>query len=410
MSSMLPVDQQMRLLERGVEEILPKDELETKLAKAIETQTPLRIKEGFDASAPDLHLGHCVQLRKLRQFQDLGHQVLFLIGDFTAMIGDPSGKSATRPMLTREQVLENAESYRKQVFKVLDPDKIEVLFNSEWCLPMTSVDVLQLSSQYTVARMIERDDFQKRYRGGQPISLQEFLYPLFQGYDSVQMKADVELGGTDQKFNLLVGRELQRVAGQRPQTVMTLPLLPGTDGVEKMSKSLGNAIGITEPPSEMFGKVMSIPDDAMARWFELVSDLDTAAYDQVIQDIEAQQTNPSVHKRRLAANVVDQFHGPGEGAKAEVAFDKIFVKGGEPDEVECQVLPVAEEPVWIVGLLADLKLAPSRGEARRLIQQGGVAVEGERVTDVSATIAGVDGSRYRLKVGKRRFLDIEFRA
>jgi tyrosyl-tRNA synthetase len=405
---MPPVAEQMRVLARGVEEILPAGELEQKLERAVETGTPLRVKEGFDASAPDLHLGHTVQLRKLRQFQDMGHQVLFLIGDFTAMIGDPSGKNETRPMLSREEVLANAETYKQQVFKILREDRTEVVFNSEWCLPMTSIDVLRLSSQYTVARMVERDDFSKRLKAGQPISLQEFLYPLFQGYDSVALRADVELGGTDQKFNLLVGRELQRTSGQRPQTVLTLPLLPGIDGVEKMSKSLGNAIGISDPPEDMFGRVMSIPDELMASWYDLLTDLPPDELDAVSAQLADPATNPSHLKRRLAAQLVDQYHGAGAGEKAERIFDQIHVHKGEPDEVEEQRLPAQAEPYWIVALLADTGLAPSRGEARRLIQQGGVSVDGRRIEAADVALPATAGAGYRVKVGKRRFLDLRF--
>jgi len=408
MSNFPPVEEQMRLLRRGAAEILPEGELEKKLERSLESAAPLRIKEGFDASAPDLHLGHTVQIRKLQQFQRLGHSVLFLIGDFTGMIGDPSGKSETRPMLTREEVEENAESYRKQVFKILDEDKTEVLFNSEWCAPMNSIDVLQLASRYTVARMIERDDFQKRYASGQPISIQEFLYPLFQGYDSVAMKADVELGGTDQKFNLLVGRELQKQYGQPPQCVLTLPLLVGTDGVEKMSKSLGNAVGIDEEPEEMFGKIMSIPDELMASWYELVSDLEPDALDQVLSDLKRGEGNPSHHKRQLARNIIAQFHPAGAGEAAEAAFDRLFVRKDEPEEVELRQMPADDEPVWIVALLAELGMASSRGEARRLLGQGGIRVDGAKVGDLDLKLERTAGRRYRLRAGKRKFLDVEF--
>jgi tyrosyl-tRNA synthetase len=408
MKPMQSAAEQLRVLQRGVVEILPEEELRKKLAKSVETATPLRVKEGFDASAPDLHLGHMVQIRKLRQFQEMGHTVIFLIGDFTAMIGDPSGKSATRPMLSREQVLENAETYRRQVFRVLCEDQTELRFNSEWNLPMTSPEVLRLASEYTVARMIERDDFQKRYANGIPISLQEFLYPLFQGYDSVVLESDVELGGTDQKFNLLVGRELQRGRGMAPQTVMTLPLLVGTDGKEKMSKSLGNSIGIEEPANEMFGKVMSIPDALMPNWFELLSDLDADALETVQTDLDLGTTNPGVIKRQLARNLCEQYHGPGAGASAETAFDRIFVKKDDPEEVELIELPAGEEALWLPALLGDLKVVASRSDARRLVQQGGVRVDGVQVQDLQFSLNPEVGRRYRLKVGKRRFFDLKF--
>lgn len=404
------VEEQMRVIERGTVEILPREEMAAKVGRSIRTATPLLVKEGFDASAPDLHLGHAVQLRKLRQFQDLGHEVVFLIGDFTAMIGDPSGRSATRPMLSREQVLENAESYRRQVFKVLLEERTRVVFNSEWSSGMAAVDVLRLASESTVARMLERDDFAKRYASGAPISIQEFLYPLFQAYDSVQLGNDVEVGGTDQKFNLLMGRQLQQSRGMAPQCVLTMPLLVGTDGTEKMSKSLGNAIGIEEAPDEMFGKVMSIPDAAMPSWFELVSSLDLDELDGVKAQLDAGTVNPSHLKRRLARDIVDQYHGEGAGKVAEAAFDRLFVDKAEPDEVPRHERPASGEPVGLLALIADLGLTPSRAEARRLVQQGGVAVDGDRITEIGHVLDASGGCRYRLRVGKRRFADVEFLA
>ena len=400
----------MRLLRRGVAELLPEGELEKKLERSRTSAEPLRVKEGFDASAPDLHLGHTVQLRKLRQFQDLGHWVLFLIGDFTGMIGDPTGKNETRPMLSREEVEANAESYRRQCFRVLDPDRTEVVFNSTWCAGLSSIDVLQLASRYTVARMIERDDFAKRYQAGQPISLQEFLYPLFQGFDSVALRSDVELGGTDQKFNLLVGRELQKQYGQDPQVILTLPLLPGIDGVEKMSKSLGNAIEIETPPAEMFGRIMSIPDRLMPTWFTLLSRQSPEELDATLAELAAGRENPSLHKRRLARDIVEQFHPEGSAAAAEAGFDRIFVQREEPEVVELTRLTFGEPSIWIVALLTECGLAPSRAEARRLVQQGGVSVDGERILDVDQKLSLPPGRRLRLRVGKRRFLDVEIQA
>ena len=408
MNSMPSVSDQMRLIERGVSEILPAGDLKRKLEAARKEGRPLLVKEGFDASAPDLHLGHTVTIRKLRQFQDLGHTVIFLIGDFTGMIGDPTGKNETRPMLSKEEVAANAETYKEQVFKILDEDKTLIRFNSEWSEKMNSVDVLRLASRYTVARMIERDDFAKRYKAGAPISIQEFLYPLFQGYDSVALKSDVEVGGTDQKFNLLVGRDLQSQYGQRPQTVLTMPLLTGTDGVEKMSKSLGNSIGITDPPEEMFGKVMSIPDPLMLSWYELLSDLDADAMDTVRARLNDSKENPAQLKRGLARNIIRQYHGDESAHEAEAAFDRIFVDKGEPEEIECRRLAAQAEDYWLVKLLSDLQLVKSRGEARRLIEQGGVSVDGKRVESPQEELPAGAGSRYRLKVGKRVFLDVEF--
>ncbi len=402
------VADQMRLISRGVSEILPAGDLEQKLEAARKENRSLLIKEGFDASAPDLHLGHTVTIRKLRQFQDLGHTVIFLIGDFTGMIGDPTGKSETRPMLSREEVAANAETYKKQVFKILDEEKTLVRFNSEWCEKMSSAEVLRLASHYTVARMIERDDFAKRYKAGAPISIQEFLYPLFQGYDSVALKSDVEVGGTDQKFNLLVGRDLQSHYGQRPQTVLTMPLLPGTDGVEKMSKSLGNSIGITDAPEEMFGKVMSIPDHLMLSWYELVSDLDADAMDEVRKRLADPKSHPAKLKRSLARNIIGQYHSENAAHEAETAFDRIFVDKGEPEEVECRRLPAQDKDYWLVKLLSDLSLVKSRGEARRLIEQGGVSVDGQRADSPQMELPAGVGRRYRLKVGKRVFVDVEF--
>jgi tyrosyl-tRNA synthetase len=322
------------------------------------------------------------------------------------MIGDPSGKSATRPMLDREQVLENAETYRRQVFKILREDRTRVMFNSEWAMAMNSVDVLRLASEYTVARMLERDDFEKRYRNNEPISIQEFLYPLFQGYDSVVLESDVEVGGTDQKFNLLVGRELQRGRGMQPQCILTLPLLVGTDGREKMSKSLGNAIAVEDPADQIFGKVMSIPDELMVNWFELVSDLDESELAEVRSQLADSSVNPSTVKRRLARNLCDQYHGAEAGAQAESAFDRIFVQKDRPEEVPEMRLAASEDGHWLVGLIVDAGLAPSRKEARRLLQQGGVSVDDRKISDESFRLQAAPGARYLLRVGKRRFLSV----
>jgi tyrosyl-tRNA synthetase len=409
MPGFAPVDEQLKVLSRGAVEILPRDEFRARIESSRESGTPLKIKEGFDASAPDLHVGHTVQLRKLRQFQDFGHEVIFLIGDFTAMIGDPSGKSATRPMLSREEVLENAETYRRQVFKILRKDKTRVVFNSEWALKMDSVDVLRLASEYTVARMLERDDFEKRYRSNTPISIQEFLYPLFQGYDSVVLESDVEVGGTDQKFNLLVGRELQRGRGLRPQCVLTLPLLTGTDGKEKMSKSLGNAISIEEPADQIFGKVMSIPDDLILNWFDLVSSLSEEELEGLRSELADRSVNPSKPKRRLARDLCDQYHGAGAGEAAESAFDRIFVQKDRPEDVSDYEVEASEDGHWLVGLITAAGLTPSNKEARRVLAQGGVSVDDEKIRDDTYRLPGVPGRSYLLRVGKRRFLNVVVR-
>ncbi len=395
-------------LKRGVEEIIPAEEFAKKLEESEKNNKPLIIKTGFDPTAPDIHLGHTVLLRKMRQFQDMGHRVQFLIGDFTGMIGDPSGKSETRKRLTKEEVLENAETYKKQVFKILDPEKTEVVFNSKWCEPMNFAEVLTLASRYNVARMLERDDFSNRYKEGKPISILEFLYPLIQGYDSVALKADIELGGTDQKFNLLVGRDLQREYGQEPQVIMTLPLLVGLDGVQKMSKSLGNYIGINEPPKEIFGKVMSISDDLMFLYYELVTDVPVEKIKEYREGIKNGTAHPRDVKVELAKNICAQFYGRDTAEKAEAEFNKIFVKKDLPDEVPDYDIPGEEKKsgkIWIVKLLVLAGMAASNGEARRLIQGGGVSLDGRKIDNPDLEIPlPVEGI---LKVGKRRFVRIK---
>jgi tyrosyl-tRNA synthetase len=395
------------LLKRGVEEIIPIDEFTKKLEESEKKNKPLIIKAGFDPTAPDIHLGHTVLLRKMRQFQNMGHTVLFLIGDFTGMIGDPSGKSETRKRLTKDEVLENAETYKRQVFKILDPDKTKVVFNSEWCAGMNFADVLTLTSKYNVARMLERDDFSKRYKEGMPISILEFLYPLIQGYDSVALKADIELGGTDQKFNLLVGRDLQREYGQEPQVIMTTPLLVGLDGVQKMSKSLGNYIGINESPKEIFGKVMSISDELMFFYYELVTDVPVDKIKSYKEGIKNGSAHPKNVKVELAKNICAQFYDADTAEKAEAEFNKIFVKKDLPDEVPDYAIPGEEKKdgkIWIIRLLVLTDMAKSNGEARRLIQGGGVSLDGKKIDnpDLEITLP-VEGI---LKVGKRRFVRI----
>jgi tyrosyl-tRNA synthetase len=390
---MTSVAESLALIKRGAEEILVEKELEERLASG----KPMRIKAGFDPTAPDLHLGHTVLINKLRQFQDLGHEVMFLIGDFTGMIGDPTGKSATRPPLTRDDVIENAKTYEQQIFKILDPEKTLVMFNSSWMNEMDVSDLIQLAAKHTVARMLERDDFNKRYSGGQPIAIHEFLYPLIQGYDSVAMKADVELGGTDQKFNLLVGRQLQEVYGQKPQVVLTMPILEGLDGVQKMSKSLNNYIGISDAPDEMFGKLMSISDELMWRYFELLSFRPLEEIDQFKKDIESGM-NPRDIKFLLAEEIIERFHDRAAAEQARENFIARFQKGAMPDEMPEFSLP-ADMPV--ANLLKEAELVKSTSEAMRMIKQGAVKMDGEKVSDNKLVFAA--GNTHVFQVGKRRF-------
>lgn len=391
---MTKVEEAFELLKRGVHEILPEDDLKAKLKEG----RPLRIKAGFDPTAPDLHLGHTVLINKLRQFQELGHEVMFLIGDFTAMIGDPTGKSATRPPLTRDQVIENAQTYEQQIYKILDPARTLVMFNSSWLSGMSAADMIQLAGRHTVARMLERDDFSKRYTSGQPIAVHEFLYPLIQGYDSVAMKADVELGGTDQKFNLLVGRQLQDSYGQKPQVVMMMPILEGLDGVQKMSKSLGNYIGIHEAPDEQFGKLMSISDDLMWRYFELLSFRPMSEIGQFRRQV-AEGANPRDIKFLLGEELVDRFHGTGAGAAARDNFIARFQKGALPEQMDELSLP-AGEGLTLPQLLKLAALTASTSDALRMIQQGAVRVDGERAEDKSILFKA--GASHVFQVGKRR--------
>lgn len=399
---MTSVQEQMEVILRGTAEVISEEELEGKLERSLRTGKPLTVKQGFDPTAPDIHIGHTVSLRKLRQFQDLGHKVVFLIGDFTGMIGDPSGRSEMRKRLSRQEVLQNARTYQEQVFKILDPERTVVAFNSEWCEPMKFEDVLVLASRYTVARMLERDDFSQRYKQGKPITIMEFLYPLIQAYDSVALKADVEVGGTDQKFNLLVGRDVQREYGQEPQVALMMPLLVGTDGKEKMSKSLGNYIGINEPPEEIYGKTMSIPDFLIYPYFELATDVDSSELAEIKRSLEDPEVNPMDLKRRLARRLVAMYHGEEAAKRAEEAFDKVFRRREVPDEVPEYVLN--QDRIWIVRLLTSSGLASSNSEARRLIAQGGVYIDGQRVTDPNLEVEFKGGEV--VKVGKRRFLKV----
>ncbi len=386
-------------LARGTEEILIESEFIAKLKKG----KPLRIKAGFDPTAPDLHLGHTVLINKMRQFQEAGHHILFLIGDFTGMIGDPTGKSATRPPLTEEQVKQNALTYQEQIFKILDPAKTEIVFNSSWMSQLGSAGLIQLAAKYTVARMLERDDFSKRYKSGQAIAVHEFLYPLVQGYDSVALKADVELGGTDQKFNLLVGRELQRQYGQEQQIVMTMPLLEGLDGVNKMSKSLGNYIGITDTPTDMFGKIMSISDELMWRYFELLSFKPLSEIQRFKTEVE-QGANPRDLKFLLAEEIIERFHSKAAAVGAREEFIARFQKGALPDEIPEVSLTTDKATMPIASLLKDAKLVASTSEAIRMIQQGGVKIDGEKVEDRNLLIN--KGSVAIFQVGKRKFAKV----
>jgi tyrosyl-tRNA synthetase len=392
---------QLNSLSRGCVEIIQKDELVQKIEQSIKTKKPLRVKAGFDPTAKDLHLGHTVLLYKLKAFQDLGHEVIFLIGDFTGMIGDPSGRSETRKSLTKQEVLENAETYKEQAFKILDPDKTVVDFNSRWMGQMTAVDLIHLSSHYSVARILERDDFQKRYASQQPISIHEFLYPLIQGYDSVALKADVEIGGTDQKFNLLVGRDLQRAYGQSPQVVMTMPLLEGTDGLRKMSKSYGNSIGLTEPPSDIYGKIMSVSDDLMLKYYELLSDFPME---------EIRKMHPMEAKKKLAKEIVGRYQGEGEALKAEGEFTHKFTRREFPADLTPLFLSqLPETPgrasVGLVAILVKSGFVKSNAEARRMIEQGGVEIDSIRVTDsfYKFEIRNA-GQEFKIKIGKKGFL------
>ena len=393
---MSSVSEALDLIKRGAEEIL----IESDLLEKLKTGRSLRIKAGFDPTAPDLHLGHTVLINKLRQFQDLGHEVLFLIGDFTGMIGDPTGKSATRPPLTRDEVIENARTYEQQIFKILDPEKTLVMFNSSWMNDMSSAELIELAAKHTVARMLERDDFSKRYQSGQSISIHEFLYPLIQGYDSVAMKADVELGGTDQKFNLLVGRELQRHYGQAQQTVITMPILEGLDGVQKMSKSLNNYIGVSETPDEMFGKLMSISDDLMWRYFELLSFRPMNEIEGFKQEI-ANGKNPRDIKFLLGEEIVARFHDAAAANQARENFIARFQQGAMPDDMPETTLAAPDGVLPIANLLKEAGLTSSTSEALRMIRQGAVKIDGEKVTDTKQQIAS--GTTHVFQVGKRRF-------
>jgi len=401
---MLDVNAQMEIIRRGTEQILPEDELIAKLERSVKTSTPLRIKQGFDPTAPDIHLGHTVTIRKLKQFQELGHEVIFLIGDFTGMIGDPSGRLESRKQMSREEVLKNAETYKKQIFKILDPHKTIIEFNSRWCSPMRFGDVLELTSKYTIARLLEREDFADRYKSNKPISVLEFLYPLVQGYDSVALRADVELGGTDQIFNLLVGREIQREYGQEPQVVITMPLLVGTDGVEKMSKSLGNYIGICEPPKEIYGKTMSISDELILPYFRLLTEVPQGEIEAIERQMKKEEINPRDFKMTLAREIVTMYYDRESARAAEEEFKRVFQDRGLPCEIPEFAVSAKDQPIWIVRLLTASGMVSSGGQARRLIAGGGVKINGQKVTDDSLELK-VEGELL-MKLGKKRFLKV----
>jgi len=398
----LSIDKQWELISRGAEEIIPEKELKQKLEESINKDTPLIVKLGCDPSRPDLHLGHGVVLRKLRHFQDLGHQAILVIGDFTAMIGDPSQRNKTRPQLTLEETKANAESYIEQAGHVLNIDSLKIVYNSTWLDAMHFSDVIRLSSHYTVARMLERDDFTKRYKAEIPISIHEFMYPLAQAMDSVELKADVELGGTDQKFNLLVGRDLQREYKQDPQVIITLPLLEGTDGIEKMSKSYGNDIGLTDTPEDMYGKSMSISDEMIEKYFILAADANTKTVSKVKKQLSDSSQNPRDIKRELARAIVQLYHGQNAAKEAEQYFDRVIVNKDAPDEMDQVELSIDTQ---LIEVVTNEGLTSSKGEARRLIKQGAIRVDNEKITDESHIL--LKGKEVVIKVGKRRFIKIK---
>jgi tyrosyl-tRNA synthetase len=401
------VEEQLTFLRKGCVELIQEDELRAKIARSLRDKKPLTVKVGFDPTAPDIHLGHTVLLRKMRHFQDLGHDVIFLIGDFTGLIGDPSGRSATRPAMTHEEILKNAETYKAQIYKILSREKTIIDFNSRWLGKLTSFEIIHLTAMYTVARLLERDDFTKRLKEGIPISVHEILYPLMQAYDSVALRADVELGGTDQKFNLLVGRDIQREFKQEPQVVMTVPLLEGLDGVEKMSKSLGNYVGITEPAKEIFGKIMSISDPLMYRYYELLTDMPLSQVETWKQEAKEGRVNPRDLKAGLAKSIISDFWGKKEAGEAAEEFDRIHKHKEIPADIDQNVIEIsaadAVHITEIVTLLVEKAGVPSRGEAKRLIQQGGVNLDGQRVDDINLKVDLAKQPEHIIKIGKRKF-------
>jgi len=404
---MMDARKQLEIIRSGAVEVIPEDEL----LKKLKNGRPLKVKWGADPSAPDIHLGHTVVLRKLKALQDLGHEIIFIIGDFTAMIGDPSGKSETRPALTAKQAKENSRTYQDQVFRILDRKKTRVVFNSKWLRKLTLEDVINLAGKYTVARMLERDDFMTRYEKERPISIHEFLYPLIQGYDSVEVKSDIEVGGTDQKFNLLVGRELQREFREEPQIILTMPLLEGTDGDNKMSKSLGNYIGVTDPPGEIFGKTMSIPDKLLLKYYRLLTDLSASEIGKIESGIKSGKLNPRDAKARLGKILVENFHGSGHAARAEKEFESVFKDKGVPSDIPTVAIDRAQlesdGTIWVARLLSAAKLVSSTSEARRILAQGGVRINGQAVNDEKLKVSLE--KEILLNVGKRKFARIRLK-
>jgi tyrosyl-tRNA synthetase len=411
---MLTAKEQLEIIKRGAVEIIVEVDLLKKLEKSVASNKPLRVKAGFDPTAPDIHLGHTVLLNKMRQFQELGHEAIFLIGDFTGMIGDPTGKSETRKHLTPEEVAENAKTYQEQIYKILDPVRTNISFNSEWMSKMSAADMIQLAAKHTVARMLEREDFKKRYESQMPISIHEFMYPLIQGYDSVALRADVELGGTDQKFNLLVGRELQKEYGQEPQSIVMMPLLEGLDGVNKMSKSLGNYIGINEPAREIFGKVMSVSDNLMFKYYELVSSASLGELEKIKVDVRSGTLHPMEAKKRLATELADRFCGSGEGTRAREEFEKIFTKKNLPDDIPSIEIPWEGDKMKLAKVLSAAAAVHSSSEAKRLIKAGAIDVDEQRVTDIDAELSATASvvttipykDVYTIRVGKKRFVKV----
>lgn len=402
----MSLEEQLQYLCKGTAEVIDVEELKNKLNNSRHSASPLTVKVGFDPTAPDLHLGHTVLLRKMKHFQDLGHRVIFLIGDFTGLIGDPTGRNKTRPPMTPEEIEANAETYREQVFKILDPETTIVDFNSRWLNTLSSREWIRLCSCYTVARMLEREDFSKRMKAHQPVSIHEFLYPLAQAYDSVFLQADVEMGGTDQKFNLLMGRDIQREYSQPPQTLVMTPLLEGLDGVEKMSKSLNNYVGITEPPEQIFGKIMSISDELMWRYYEVLTDLSKSSIQALQQEVEKGDLHPMKAKSELAERIVEDFHSARAATLARQHFKRVVRKGQQPEEIDEARYSVDGSSLNVVQMLAELNLTTSKSEAKRLIQQGGVSIDGKKISDPGASLDVSPGVQLVVRVGKRNFLRV----